>query len=109
MVGSLNAQTHVKHNKHKVEYRKINQSSSLRTTSTPPAYCPSGPVVFQAYDAINNNIGGPTGIALNCNSGPFYIDAEDNFGPEVTPCISSQYTSMDPFISSNATEFTCAN
>ncbi|HKC69109.1 MAG TPA: hypothetical protein VKG26_12815, partial [Bacteroidia bacterium] len=101
MVNSLSAQTQFRHRPSKIVYKKTKQTGSLKTTSTTPAYCPTGPVTFDFYDAgTGNNISGN----LNCNSGPFYIDASSNFGAEVTPCIASEYTSTDIFISNNATE-----
>ncbi|HTA61215.1 MAG TPA: hypothetical protein VK835_02115, partial [Bacteroidia bacterium] len=104
IVGSLNAQTIAKHQKSlKVLHKKIKQSNGLRTTST-PTYCPSGPVTFNAYDTNNVTVGNATGATLTCNSRPFYIDA-DNSGDVVTPCILSEYTSTDPFLPNNGTEY----
>lgn len=102
VVGSLNAQTHAKQrNKHIEVLKKNQQKGNLTTYSTTPSYCPVGPVIFDTYDASTGN---SVSNSLNCNSGPFYLDANDNFGPSVTPCISSMYTSTDIFIGSNATE-----
>ncbi|HXD94288.1 MAG TPA: hypothetical protein VNX01_13835, partial [Bacteroidia bacterium] len=104
IVNFLNAQTIAKHHKSlTVAKKKSNQGNNLKTLSTPPFYCPSGPVTFYAYDTNNVNIGNATGVTLTCNSIPFYIDA-DNSGDVVTPCIMSEYTSSDILLPNNGNE-----
>ena len=96
-----NAQTNLRHHKNPVVVHKTtNQGSSLKTLSTPPFYCPTGPVMFDVFDTNFNSISS----TLNCNSGPFYIDANNN-NDIVTPCIMSQYTSSDILLPNNGTEY----
>jgi gliding motility-associated-like protein len=104
MVSYVNAQTNTKYHKSLiVAHKKTNQGGNLRTTSTPPIYCPNGPVMFYANDTNNFSIGSATGVTLTCSSIPFYINA-DNSGDVVTPCVMSEYTSSDVFLPNNGNE-----
>lgn len=83
-----------------INYRN---NSNAQTSST-PAYCPTSPVTFKAYDATtNSHVGSATSISLTCSSDPIYIHA-DNTSQIVTPCIESEFTSSDALLPNNGTE-----
>ena len=81
--------------------QKINHSSSnLKTVST--ATCPSSPVMLAVQDTLGNTIN--NGQTLPCGIPSLFIDANTPNSGVTTPCVQTQFTSLDPLLPASGTE-----
>jgi gliding motility-associated-like protein len=74
--------------------KKTNTISNLKTVST--ATCPSSPVILAVQDSLGNSIG--NGQTLTCGSTPLYFDANTANPGITTPCVQTQFSSLDPLL-----------